>query len=745
MCHFFYNIMTHADYLSNVDSVFRAFKKQIRCFDQIEIINSRGEIENKHIVVHTAGVFILETKTIIRSFYVSKIMPLFDLQYIHVSSTNFTIKSEKESFTIQNKNHIKIAAEIYSLRQILYPTISSNCVLQVEPDIEEQFEEVEIDYEPENFASERFLGMVYTSKISFSENYAVQTYKLLSEKTDTFVINNNLLSNPYLYEIIITITLDQDMRTIVFDSLELSEFYECFLLLSRKGKNIQSLIFKNMMIKSKIKEFNQVFEGSSLNNITEITFDKCMFYHQEVGTFFEAFTKLKSSVRVLQFTASLITTQALDSIFQMLFFSPCFHSLETLVIRDLTMHENVATQILQLLTCGWVLEKRCLKYLDFSNSSLNVGKLLTAIKDVDCGLLEINVSFNTFTNLSGDFSFSSLTNLILNHCTFVNDALFELFNCLAAGNHQDFLTLDLSDILCTPESLQSFYSKSSDLVIEKLGTLVWDGNQVTGRCIEPFMTFLKNQPNLTNLSLNRCFIKNDHSMTLPLLVDLLRKKSFMQFCLAASGQNGFGPQLSNALDSLISCSKELRLLDITNQNVGDAGLFLVLRQMNPGLQEFYFEGYQPSSVDSLSTVMLKIMSKKQLKKVSWPATDATQLIAKTSIERRNDTKNRVKSLHDEFKRYFNDDVKYENTRLKMDVAVRSLSSRVLKSKPTSLDKECMKAILIEEQEYAIIDEESSHLLEEMSSLVGTRPIISAINEIHCKTSIKSLLDDLGLN
>ncbi|EAY12011.1 Leucine Rich Repeat family protein [Trichomonas vaginalis G3] len=737
--------MTQIDQLSSVHPIFKSFKNEILFFDQVEKLNRHGDVDIRHLVVHTAGIFLLETKPLIRTLWMSRVIPLADLQYFHVSNSTFTVKSENDSFTIKCKIHLNVAAQIYALRKVLFPQNNNNCVFQIESDILHQFESIDIDFEPESILGERFLGYVFSSTIQYNDDYVKSTYGLLCPDNNVFVINPTILSNPYILEIISSFSCGNEVTEIDFENFDIGQVLDCFYIITHQSKNVKTLVFRGMNFETRLNDLKNLFENAVLNNLTDIIFETCRFCHPDVHLFFDAFSSLKSCVKCLHFSKSLITSYAIDSIFQMLFFSSCFHSLQSLSIRDLTNAEDLSTGIFQLLCCGWVLKSKCMKHLNFSNSSMNIGKLLSNIKDIDCGVLELNLSYNTFTNLSGNLILPGLTNLILNHCTFVSDALYELFSCLSQQKHLAPLTIDVSDALCTPSSFASFYQNSPKLIIPELQTLIWDGNQVSGKNIEPFMKFLKNQPNLSNLSLNFCFDKKDHETTLIQLSDLFKTLRFNQLCIAANGDHGFGQPLTTCLEYLLNNSKNLHLLDITNQRVTDVGLFLVLRQLPPSLEAFYFEGFNPSTVDSICTILSRVTQSNTIKKSLLPELDIVNLYTKTPLDKRSDMKKKIHQVREDFIHKYGFPSKERIPRTQLDTSINFQSAKSSKLTKEVVDKEIMKQIMKEESDYIIIDDYMISYFEELSGVVGTCPIIPLVNEMHQRTSLKSLLGNLGLN
>ena len=732
--------MSKYDSLLPVHPIFRCFKNEIFMHEQCEISTNNGSFQSRYIVFHTAGLFILETKTFQRSLSLSFVIPLISMKSISVQKQSLTIKTKMANFELKLKKQIELAAKMYVVRSVLLGHENLDFSFEINDELRPEFDSYDFDYTPEHIYASRFISILFSNKkVQYNEEIVKMSCDALVNEFTEFTINQPMLNNPYIAEICMSIALGNSVTKLTLELCELDGFIPPLKKFIQYSTSVRTIVFKSVGITQNLAQCKNLFSDPHLIRLDEIVFEKCKILAPDANAFFDSFTQLESNIKQLRVEGCVMTRESLDAIFQSLFFSNCFHSLETLIITDVSLSEDLSGCLFQLLCCGWVLQKRCLNNLTLRNCGLKVNELLNNLKDLDCGILNLELGYNSFLGLPGTLGLHGLSSLILDHCNFSGDMLLHFFSALEKEQLNGPINIDLSYAVADDSSFLSFYQNAPKLKIQNLNGLVWDGNAITSTTIEPFTSFLKKQTNLSVLSISRCIAKQDQQKALPFLIDLVRNKSFEQFCITATKENAFGSPLVGVIESLIHKS-QLRILDITGQCIGDIGLFLILREMGPSLEELWFDGFNPTSPDVFLSVCNKVIARQQLKRASWPSSDITPVLSKVHIENRPETLRKIKAVKSTFSKRFGEIIEEDSCRTRINTQIktekRSSSTEIL---PPPLEKDILSNNLKTEKEYISYDEETKKLLEECSSVVGTTPILSTKRNIENAITLASLL------
>jgi len=739
--------MSGLDAVYSSHPVFHAFKKQIYFFEAVNKINRHGISQPRHLVIHTSGVFLLKMKTFQRSFSIARVIPFYSLNSMIITSEAIKLIGSKCEFAFTHRKHLKIAARIYSMRIYLFDHQDLPFNSDIDPKVRDVFDGQIPSFSCDHLLADRFLACVLSLKCNFDEDMLSGTYDMLTQINSEAIVSVSTVNSPFMPAICIAIAYGFEVSVLTIEGFDISVFRQYLSQLFKANSSIRKIVFKNMSFNNNMSEFEHFFSGPHTLRVTDLLFDSCRFTSPDTGIFFDSFSQFDTEIKTLQYTRCTMTRVTLDSIFQSLFFSTCFHSLEQLILSDVTFSEDLNVCIFQLLCCGWVLSKRCLKSLSLRHCNLDIGVLLTRLQTIDCGVLSLDVGRNYFSSPFGNLGLHSLAHLILDGCTFSGKTLHTFFQYLAEEPGQAPLHVDLSCINIPPESLQSFYSEVAGIKISRLKGLVWDGNAISGKSMEDFVLFMKDQPNLNNLSLSRCIPKDDLQKALPYLTELARFKKFEQFCIASTKESQFGVPLVSMIEAMLKRSR-LRVLDITNQGIGDFGLHLILRESGPYLEELWFEGFSPSTHESFITICTSIMGLPSLRKASWPASDARNIQSKLSNDTKSDVYRRITQLRHDFQSRFGDsnietDLSGENLfKTKLNTSYLFNSSPTPVSTPSVQIIEGLVSENIEaEKDYFMADEETQKLLTECKDVVGCRPILSLISKIQDQTTIRHLLTE----
>ena len=92
----------------------------------------------------------------------------------------------------------------------------------------------------------------------------------------------------------------------------------------------------------------------------------------------------------------------------------------------------------------------------------------------------------------------------------------------------------------------------------------------------------------------------------------------------------------------------LRILDISDNKVGDRIMDLVVGALPTTLKEFYFAGYEPSDVNSIFRVCEALLTYRTLVHASWPASDIKPALKNLTPGARPDVFKVVQQLRQKF-------------------------------------------------------------------------------------------------
>ena len=737
--------MTQYEPIFSAHQIFRDFKDLIFMFEQVDKINRHGVPQTRYVVLHTAGIFLLEQKALKRSYSLSRYVPLFSLEILRVTRETIFIFGGGVSMTLKMKKNLKLAAYIYALRMTLYDHQSIKFTFDIDTRLNEQFDQFILEYTPEHPIADRFLGMALAQRVGANESMIKNVYDLLCFNSSRFTITSEMMQSPFIKEIATSISLGTKVETLILDGFDLGEFIPSLKIIISNSSSIKKLYFRDIKFQSHLSDFKDLFKATHLIRLNELSFEKCRILSTDCSIFFDSFSSLESDIKLLSVEGCMMIRSTLDSIFQTLFFSNCFHSLETLSITDVSLSDDLSAGVFQLLCCGWVLQEKKLKTLKLRNCGLKVGKLLDNLKELDCGIETLDLGYNQIDDFPGPLGLHALSVLVLDHCTFSGDMLFQFFDLLSKETGLTKTNIDLSYANADEACFTNFYQNVQKLRIPFLAGLVWDGNPLKSASIEPFFKFLKKQKSLSILSISHCIQRSEQQKSLPFLIDLVRSKQLEQFCIAADKDESFGSPLVGVIESLLHKS-QIRILDITNQQIGDIGLFLILREMSPVLEELWFDGFAPTTCDVLLNVCTRVFNCKQLKKASWPSSDVTPALSKVGIESRQDFMRRINSLKTEFINKFGELDPTDEIKTKVDTTCltkeRTLSFTSIKIKRT---KDTMNINLKSEEGFVCYDDETKELLTECSDVMGCAPVLSSISEIEDKISLSALLSTIVKN
>lgn len=159
-----------------------------------------------------------------------------------------------------------------------------------------------------------------------------------------------------------------------------------------------------------------------------------------------------------------------------------------------------------------------------------------------------------------------------------------------------------------------------------LEVIFFDGNSMSATQTIQFINFLRNQPNLKNLSICRSIDVKNSPFGFLSFVDYCSSQSILALSICGDSEksNEFSYGLMNL--NLIGQIESIECLDISNQKIGQKGLEMLLPLIIDGkLKEIYFDGSNVNSFHFLCRFCTTLLLSK-IKYASFPENDFQRIL-----------------------------------------------------------------------------------------------------------------------
>lgn len=668
--------------LRQIHPFFQFFPEKIHFFQQIEKLNSQGHLCERFLVITSPAVFILNQRSFPRVLQVRKCIPMVDIKSIILTETNMTLNGSSKSITFKHPKHLKIAYTIYSIRSTLTSTIPLS--LEIDPSLRKTFDQQSYDYSTETILPDLFLSFCLMISPNYDQNSIIQVINSFLRTNNSFNIDSSFtcLDSSYFLALSLTISCSYDISQLVITGIPISSFLTQFSEIIRISPSITKVTFRSVTFDLPQKEYLQLYKEipQVLNFIPkskassfmahQFTFLNCNFSSPSSTQFFESFQSYQGKITTLCFEKCSFIRETLDSLFQSIFFSSCFHSLENLLFSSLPFPDVLVDLLLQLACCGWLLETRCLKTISVQDCNIDSSFLLSKLLQLDAGIVNLDLSGSNFQNSLDnckEVKMKSLSYLSLNHSSISEIAIKSFFTLMShlPNDPNIRLTIDLSKTDLTPLSLPL-------IRIPCLYGFYWGGNQLNIDFCQALMEFFVIQLNLVDISLSQCFTGQIFSQCSQLLLPLFKGKPFNRFSISIFSSNNtkladllktnesnlssenenyiIGDALMDILELVVK-SPNLKSLDISGQNISGKKLIKLLKQA-PSLEEIEFEGFKAADADELIEVLTTVINKNSLKIASWPANDIKMVFNKTPLNQKGELQRLINIVKRQFETKF---------------------------------------------------------------------------------------------
>ncbi|EAY01510.1 hypothetical protein TVAG_107690 [Trichomonas vaginalis G3] len=590
-------------------------------YGNVHWISSTNCTQERIFVVSTNGIFLGRRKALGMSEVTTQ-MSYFDMISISIGGTSCNISSQTEQIRIRADNIEQIALLIYFVRQAQF----SPSLLPISFNFQNSG-----SYNMKTTAKSYKSRHVFADRIgSCALHYGIE---LFPEEMSVFYTNdslpyhnfeiNNAISNFMLIKpLALALTFEQDLHKFILYKCNVAKIFQICYSIFACNQFLERIIFNDCDFTNAAQTVNSLFDKATFLPVTWC-FKNCDCSSPAFISFFENLTDHSKRVKGLEFVNTTLTSQSLMTIIQTILFNNCFHNLECLEISKLTGIPDIHLMINSIANSSWALTSKCIKRIEVSKSNTDISQLFMNIVSFDIGLTEICLSGNKFMQPLGFERIPSKIGFLdLSDCTFTLDSITSIFNAISNGKIC-VSGIDLSRIHMDPND----FSKLLELLAaerngyKSLERIFFDNNVMNPKDSQLFATFLRFNTQLRSLSISQsiniyessqgfrafsfaiCQLKNLESL-------YIRGCSDFSYC--------YGQLLIPVLRYLAS-KKRIKVLDITDQRIGDVGIdaLMIFLQKGQPLIHLKFDGCHSSSFDKLSNFCHLAISS-HLIFASWP-------------------------------------------------------------------------------------------------------------------------------
>ncbi|OHS93070.1 hypothetical protein TRFO_12089 [Tritrichomonas foetus] len=647
--------------IKNLSPVFSAYSCQIIVYQKVtQLKDDDTDGEERYLLIATPGVFLLKKKF----FGVMSILmtfPYADIRKLEVKKNYVKIHSKQQILAFKSLQQINYASRIHGIRLALFGYGRSKDMiyeLDLDQGVSIDFERQNFTYEPTSKIVDIFLSNIIRLNIKDQREDLKNICSWLnSEIHETLEITPSLISKPYLSAIAATLATDDELTEIRIKDIPFNNAQLFLISILQKNSSISRIIFSNVSFEGTFESFIEFMksEHCHLNkgnfHGSEWVFDNCDFNSGNFNNFLEAFIKYQQPVKILTFNRCNFSLNSFKSFSQTFLISKCFHSLEALWITGINFYVEMKEFLFQLLGSDWLLKDKRLHTLAIIDCNINIEELLNHMKLFETGIVTANLSKNLFSqapDLSICNALSPQMNLVLENCSFCDTCLPSLFQALS--NHKgQFLRLNCSEIMTSKEGWDHFSRIQSSIILPTLTELVWDRNLITPSNVGNFISFLKNQKNLTELSISDCIQADVLDNVIHDFAHFIRTSNLTSFTIQSTKpETSLGPQLFEILSQLIE-RRTLRVLDISGQSIGGVNMYKLVNMMYQygNMTNFYFDHVSMTSAEYFIEIMNTLL-KLNLNEMTWPKIDINKLLNKEPANKRSEIYTRIEMVKKQY-------------------------------------------------------------------------------------------------
>jgi hypothetical protein len=614
--------------------------------DYVGKVNTRGDVQPRHLVITSVGFFLLTKRTFPSGYKISRIIPITRLKTVTLTTDFIALDSETETMVLKHDKINEIAALIITLQT----SIMGTTVFKASTHLKLVVSDIVVSVTAKHPTISKFQSECLALNLHIRIDQVNSVCKTFESNSETYTFDPSIAASALMPAIASALKGYTSYRKIILKDLSFMTFFKHFGEILNESTSIKSIVFNRTTFIEKNLSVPTGFFEKIQSPINDIQFWNCDLTNPKFKDLFYEIARIRTNIESLVIDACDMEKSSIEAIFYSLFDSTCFRSLSELVIIKGQMADTIQMFIVQLINSDWILKNKSLKKLVLQNTPLKLESLLNSLTMFETGLVELSLSGCTFKKaLQGDkiTTFQDLTSIDFSNITTTAAALISLFDCLSTANSQ-INSLDFTSMKMTETEKVKFYSQISKYKLGNIQTLVWDGNSIPNDLVSNFTDFLALQTNLIDLSISNC-IQGD-----PVNAEYLAKPisllNLERFVMVGSENYSFRRELNPVIKELVSKSS-FTSLDISGHKIGDEGLQYITKFVQNQCKCIVFGKTCAVSVEALMDCLNEIVNS-NIEYAVWPTNDIKGIIIKIPLGQRDKTIKEFARLKKEFSKKY---------------------------------------------------------------------------------------------
>lgn len=638
------------EFLSSLNPIFKLKDVKIFWSGTVYKVGQTNCLQPRILVIATPGIFLIRKKPFFFSSKIITAISFFDLISLYLTEQYASFSSKLSQIRVKLQNIHDIASIIFFIRQAQFPTdvLPFNISFATES-LGNILTPAQLPYQSSTLFLDRMLSCILHYNINVN---AFLLSQIPTPQFRTYKITSEMLNTPLFQAWILSLSYDQDIETLIIDSITLKPLLDQCSFLFTYNKFVRKIKFINVNFENTGQVLSHLFSQPHYFKPTHWIFIDCDLSKPSFNQFFDSIALIDKQISSIQFFNCFFSENSFTTLFQSIFFNDVFHSIKHLSFDYINFneasnvddvnskkdfdHHLISYHISETLYCSWALQQKCIRTLSIIGSGVkDMTSFLAQPLSFDAGIQKVILEDNSFhsifsipENLKTQLSFISFKN---GH--FSSEFLKSFIQCLSHGQIQ-LKGLDFSHITIENHAnLEPLLNQLENCNLPYLESLFFNDNPLNSSQTIQFTNFLKRHPKLTNLAINNTIDLHDSSSGFNYFSEYVKTQK-----LTALSINFFCDQRSQNFDfcygqlmvNLLSKITSIEYLDITNQQVGQEGLEQILNYVADGqLKELYFNGSHIQSLDFLVSFCESLLISK-LKFATFPIDDFKSAIEKVS-------------------------------------------------------------------------------------------------------------------
>ncbi|OHT07688.1 hypothetical protein TRFO_24026 [Tritrichomonas foetus] len=671
--------MMDREFLTSLCPIFSLKEVKILWEGTVYKVGQTNILQPRTLVIASPGIFLIRKRSFAFQSKIVNAISFFDLASLYVTEQFASFSTKQYQIRIKLQSIRDVASLVFFIRQYQFPTdiLPMNFTF-ADDEFANNFSLSQLPYQPTSLFIDRTLACMMHFNIVATDT---QLSSLSKPKFRIFTIHNEMLMSPLFQAWILSLSFEQDVEVLKFENIQLSLLLEQCSFLFCYNRFIKTVEFRNVDFENSHLIISKLFSETHNFKPIKWVFEDCDLTKPCFNKFIDGISGIGTDISELHFTRCKFNEDTYSTMLQSIFFNECFHSLNGLALDYIEIVDSEGNQISnpsahsfssnttkenssnisshsspndssqsksdennklgenesidntpnvflmsvsEILCCSWAMQKKCLHYLSLKgckSMAIDMSPLLSQILNFDFGINEIDFNENSFLqplSITENILVHNISFLGLRRCKFSRNFLFSLIQLLKQKK-LIIHGLDISNMIVDNDVFRDILNETKNISFPELETLFFNHNQMNANQTLAFTTFLQNQQNLKNLSINNSFDIHDSPKGLLAFTDFVVNQNLTM--LSIHGNQTMNYSYGILLFNMLQKMNDIQILDVTNQCIGQEGLEYIIPYINDELiMELHFDGSNVKSFDFLCKFCSTIISSK-MKFSSFPEKD----------------------------------------------------------------------------------------------------------------------------